>query len=138
MLTVIAEDGNLLNFSRHEFSPSLNAGKTLDVITAPTTTGYNAFYDRRLGTSNAGVYPGGMLTFIGDLNCSPLKGDVNGDSKITVIDALTALRAFVAGTALPAGDVSLDASSGLPCGDGVLGLDDVLKLLQKATGFNPY
>jgi FtsP/CotA-like multicopper oxidase with cupredoxin domain len=138
MLTVIAEDGNLLNFSRHEFSPSLNAGKTLDVITAPTTTGYNAFYDRRLGMSNAGVYPGGMLTFIGDLNCSPLKGDVNGDGKITAIDALTVLRAFVAGTALPAGDVSLDPASGLPCGDGVIGLDDVLKLIQKATGFNPY
>jgi FtsP/CotA-like multicopper oxidase with cupredoxin domain len=137
-LTVLAEDGNLLNYSRHEFSPSLNAGKTLDVITAPTTTGYNAFYDRRLGTSNAGVYPGGILTFMGDLNCSPLNGDVNGDGKITAIDALTVLRAFVAGTALPAGDVSLDPASGLPCGNGTIDLVDVLLLLQKATGFNPY
>ena len=138
MLTVIAEDGNLLNYARHEFSPSLNAGKTLDVITAPTITGYNAFYDRRLGTSNAGVYPGGILTFIGDLNCSPLRGDVNGDGKITPIDALTVLRAYVAGTALPAGDVSLDPASGLPCGNGTIDLVDVLLLLQKATGFNPY
>ena len=138
ILTVIAEDGNLLNYSRHEFSPSLNAGKTLDVITAPTTTGYNAFYDRRLGTSNAGAYPGGILTFMGDLNCSPLKGDVNGDGKITSIDALTVLRAVVAGTALPAGDVSLDPASGLPCGNGSIDLVDVLLLLQKATGFNPY
>jgi hypothetical protein len=141
MLTVIAEDGNLLNYARHEFSPSLNAGKTLDVITAPTTTGYNAFYDRRLGTSNAGVFPGGILTFIGDLNCSPLKGDVNGDGRITAIDALTVLRAFVGGTTntLPASaDVSLDPTSGLPCGNGTIDLVDVLLLLQKATGFNPY
>lgn len=137
-LTVIAEDGNLLNYFRHEFSPSLTAGKTLDVITAPTTTGYNAFYDRRLGTSNAGVYPGGMITFLGDLNCSPLRGDVNGDSRISPIDALTVLRAYVAGTALPAGDVSLDPASGLPCGNGAIDLVDVLLLLQKATGFNPY
>ncbi len=140
-LTVIAEDGNLLNYSRFEFSPSLNAGKTLDVITAPTTTGYNAFYDRRLGTSNAGVYPGGMITFLGDLNCSPLKGDVNGDGRITAIDALTVLRAFVGGTTntLPASaDVSLDPASGLPCGNGTIDLFDVLLLLQKATGFNPY
>jgi hypothetical protein len=79
-----------------------------------------------------------MLTFMGDLNCSPLKGDVNGDGRITATDALTVLRAFVAGTALPAGDVTLDPASGLPCGDGVIGLDDVLKLIQKATGFNPY
>jgi len=140
-LTVIAEDGNLLNYARHEFSPSLSAGKTLDVITTPTTTGYNAFYDRRLGTSNAGVYPGGILTFMGDLNCSPLKGDVNGDGRITAIDALTVLRAFVGGTTntLPASaDVSLDPASGLPCGNGTIDLVDVLMLLQKATGFNPY
>ena len=141
--TVIAEDGYLLNFPRHEFAPSLPAGKTLDIISAPTTTGYHAFYDRRLGMSNAGVYPGGMLTFMGDLNCSPLKGDVNGDSRITSIDALTVLRAFVGGTTntLPASaDVSIDPldPSGLPCGNGVIDLDDVLKLLQKATGFNPY
>jgi FtsP/CotA-like multicopper oxidase with cupredoxin domain len=140
-LAVIAEDGNLLNYARHEFSPSLNAGKTLDVITAPTSTGYHAFYDRRLGTSNAGVFPGGILTFIGDLNCSPLKGDVNGDGRITTVDAVTVLQAFVAGTTntLPASaDVSLDPASGLPCGNGTIDLLDVLLLLQKATGFNPY
>ena len=139
-LTVIAEDGNFLNYSRYEFSPSLTAGKTLDVITAPTSTSYNAFYDRRLGTSNAGVFPGGILTFIGDLNCSPLKGDATGDGKVTVPDALTVLRAFVAGTTntLPAGtDVGpLDPSSGLPCGDGAIDLQDVLVLLQKGTGLN--
>jgi len=147
-ITVIAEDGYLLNYPRHEFAPSLTAGKTLDIISAPTTTGYRAFYDRRLGMSNAGVYPGGMLTFTGDLNCSPLKGDVNGDGKITAVDALTVLRAFVAGTTNtlpvnaygPVADVGpIDLTSGLPCGNnGVIDLDDVLKLLQKATGFNPY
>ncbi len=145
-ITVIAEDGYLLNYPRHEFAPSLTAGKTLDVITAPTTTGYRAFYDRRLGMSNAGAYPGGMLTFMGDLNCSPLKGDVNGDGKITATDVLTVLRSFVAGTTGslpvnaygPVADVSLEPVSGLPCGNGVIDLDDVLKLLQKATGINPY
>jgi FtsP/CotA-like multicopper oxidase with cupredoxin domain len=139
--TVIAEDGYLLNYPRREFAPSLTAGKTLDIISAPSATGYHAFYDRRLGMSNAGVYPGGMLTFLGDLNCSPLKGDVNGDGRISPIDALTVLRAFVGGTTntLPAGaDVSLDPASGLPCGNGTIDLVDVLMLLQKATGFNPY
>ena len=145
-ITVIAEDGYLLNFPRHEFALSLTAGKTLDVISAPTTTGYRAFYDRRLGMSNAGAYPGGMLTFMGDLNCSPLKGDVNGDGKITAIDALTVLRAIVTDTTGslpvtaygPVADVSLEAASGLPCGNGAIDLDDVLKLVQKASGFNPY
>jgi hypothetical protein len=139
--TVIAEDGYLLNYPRREFAPSLSAGKTLDIISAPTTTGYHAFYDRRLGMSNAGAYPGGMLTFMGDLNCSTLRGDVSGDSRITAVDALTVLQAFVAGTTntLPAGaDVSLEPISGLPCGDGTVDLVDVLMLLQKATGFNPY
>jgi hypothetical protein len=139
--TVIAEDGYLLNYPRREFAPSLSAGKTLDIISAPTTTGYHAFYDRRLGMSNAGAYPGGMLTFMGDLNCSTLRGDVSGDSRITAVDALTVLQAFVAGTTntLPVGaDVSLEPISGLPCGDGTVDLVDVLMLLQKATGFNPY
>jgi FtsP/CotA-like multicopper oxidase with cupredoxin domain len=141
-LTVIAEDGYLLNYFRHEFSPSLTAGKTLDVITAPTATSYNSFYDRRLGTSNAGAFPGGILTFIGDLNCSPLKGDATGDGMITVVDVLTVLNAVVAGTtnALPAGvDVGpVDPSSGLPCGDGVVDLQDVLLLLQKATHMDTF
>jgi FtsP/CotA-like multicopper oxidase with cupredoxin domain len=141
-LTVIAEDGNFLNYARYEFTPSLTAGKTLDVITAPTATSYNAFYDRRMGTSNAGVFPGGMLTFIGDLNCSPLKGDATGDGRITVVDVLTVLQAFVNGTTntLPAGvDVGpVDPSSGLPCGDGIIDLQDVLLLLQKATHMDTF
>jgi hypothetical protein len=124
----------------------LTAGKTLDIITAPTATGYRAFYDRRLGMANAGVFPGGMLTFIGDLNCSPLKGDVTGDGKVGPLDAMTVLQAYVAGTTNtlpvnaygPVADVSLDTASGLPCGNGLIDLDDVLRLLQKVTGLNPY
>jgi FtsP/CotA-like multicopper oxidase with cupredoxin domain len=145
-LTVIAEDGYLLNFARHEFAPSLTAGKTLDVITAPTGTGYRAIHDRRLGIANAGVFPGGMLTFAGDLNCSPLKGDVTGDGTVTAADALTVLRAFVNGTTAglpantygPLADVSLDRASELPCGDGIIDLDDILKLLQKTVGLDTY
>lgn len=144
--TVIAEDGYLLNFSRHEFAPSLPAGKTLDLIMAPAAIGYRPFYDRRLGMANAGVFPGGMLTFIGDLNCRPVKGDVTGDGTITAADALTVLRAYVGGTTGtlpvdvygPVADVSLDPASGLPCGDGNIGLDDVLGLLQKAIGMDAY
>jgi FtsP/CotA-like multicopper oxidase with cupredoxin domain len=145
-VTVIAEDGYLLNYPRHEFAVALTAGKTLDIITAPTATGYRAFYDRRLGMANAGVFPGGMLTFIGDLNCSPLKGDVTGDGKVGPLDAMTVLQAYVAGTTNtlpvnaygPVADVSLDTASGLPCGNGLIDLDDVLRLLQKVTGLNPY
>jgi hypothetical protein len=53
---------------------------------------------------------------------------------------LIVLRAFVAGTTgtLPASaDVTLDPS-GLPCGDGAIGLDDVLMLLRKAVGMSSY
>lgn len=140
-MTIIAEDGNLLTYPRYEHSPILSSGKTLDAIYQPGSLGYVALYDRRLGIDNAGRFPGGMLTYLGDLNCSPFKGDVDGDLKITVADVISILRASTAGTKLPAGDVwPFDAVTGLPCGDGdgTISLPDVIAVLRKAVGANPY
>jgi FtsP/CotA-like multicopper oxidase with cupredoxin domain len=151
-LTLIAEDGNLYPYAKSQFSVTLPAGKTVDAILdlpQGTAVNYYALYDRRLGLSNATAHPGGMMIFLASWgasqNCSPMKGDVNGDGIITVVDALTVLRAFVNSTGLiAAGDVydatSLSgvSSSGLPCGDGSMTLADALWLLQKAVGINPY
>ena len=139
-LSVIAEDGNLLNYARNEHSPILPAGKTLDALLARgTAKSFFPLFDRRLGIDNAGAVPGGMMAFVGDTVCSPAKGDIVGnDGKISYTDVLALLRSFVDGVHVPGADVwPLDAS-GLPCGDGVTELMDVLLVLQKAAGRNPY
>lgn len=155
---VIAEDGRLYNYSMQEFAPILPTGKSLDVMldmTQAQAPGYYALYDRRLSMNNAGVFPGGMLTFLASWdpasadprlkNCSPFKGDMNGDGQVNVVDALIALKTVVAGGYNAAGDVT-PLLNGLPCG-GVdaqgatktaLTLADALFILQKSVGMNPY
>jgi len=144
-LSTIAEDGNLLPFARMETGLILPAGKTLDAIldlTVAVTPGYYPFYDRRLSLMNDQVAMGGMMTFIrsdvAGKNCSPLKGDLNGDGKVDIADVLTTLRAFVGNTYNQAADVDLEPVTGLPCGDGTLALPDVLNVLRKALGMNPF
>jgi FtsP/CotA-like multicopper oxidase with cupredoxin domain len=156
--TVIAEDGKLYNYGNQEFAPILPAGKSMDVmldLTPAAAPGYYAIYDRRLSINNAGVFPGGMLTFLASWNpagtdprlknCSPFKGDLNGDGQIDVVDALIALKTLVAGGYNAQGDVT-PLLNGLPCG-GVdtlgnpktaLTLQDAIFILQKAVGMNPY
>jgi FtsP/CotA-like multicopper oxidase with cupredoxin domain len=158
---IIAEDGNLYPYPKQEFAPILPAGKTLDVmidLTGAAQPGYYTLYDRRLGLTNAGSFPGGMLTFLASwdptstntkiANCSPFKGDINGDGRIDGRDALLALQAVVFNTniaAVAAGDIT-PLYNGLPCGgdDGtgnpktVLSLADALLILQKGIGLNPY
>ena len=138
--SIIAEDGNLLTYARQEHSPILPAGKTLDaILVRDTAKGFFPLFDRRLGIDNAGATLGGMMTFLGDTSCSPAKGDIVGsDGKITYTDVLALLRAYVDGGSVAVADVwPLDAS-GLPCGDGVTTIMDVLLVLQKASGRNPY
>ena len=138
--SIIAEDGNLLTYARQEHSPILPAGKTLDaILVRDTAKGFFPLFDRRLGIDNAGATLGGMMTFLGDTSCSPAKGDIVGsDGKITYTDVLALLRAYVDGGSVAAADVwPLDAS-GLPCGDGATTIMDVLLVLQKASGRNPY
>jgi hypothetical protein len=176
-VSIIAEDGNLRPTARKENALSLSAGKTFDLIlaTAPpaagaaTPKGYFPVYDRALGQVNNTIFsalllkPAGMMTFLGvypvhtagplagtPQDCSPIKGDVNGDGVITIGDALHVLRAAVGitdpGITIANGNVSpVDADTGLPCGnyDATTGADvysatDALFVLQKTIGANPY
>lgn len=143
---VAAGDGKLLPYPRYESALILSAGKTLDAfldLTTASTPGYYPLFDRSSGSANNGSSPGGMLTFVrSDLpgkNCSPLKGDASGDGIITLADALLALRGLVNNTFVPSTmDVDPDATTGLPCGNGVAEITDVLLILRKAFGMNPY
>lgn len=149
----IAEDGNLYPYPKQEFAPILPAGKTLDVmlnLTGAGHPGYYTLYDRTLGLTNAGHFPGGMLTFLASWdpatrNCSPFKGDLNGDGQIDIRDAVLALRKVAAGQYDPNGDVS-PVVNGLPCGSSTgpttgskssLTVTDALFILQKAVGMSP-
>lgn len=154
---VIAEDGRLYNYANQEFAPILPAGKSMDVmvdLTQAKAPGYYTLYDRRLSLNNAGAFPGGMMTFLASWdptsndtrikNCSPFKGDVNGDGIIDGRDALLALQAVVNNGYYPAGDIT-PLNNGLPCGGDGLGgvkttltMGDALFILQKAIGLNPY
>ncbi len=143
----IAEDGNLLPYPRKEFAPLLPAGKTLDVmldLTAAGFPGYYTLYDRTLGLTNAGKFPGGTLTFLASWDptvqdCSPFKGDLNGDGRIDGRDALLALQAVSANGYYAAGNVT-PLTNGLPCGEAkaALTLSDALFILEKAIGLNPF
>ena len=74
-------------------------------------------------------------------DCSPFKGDLNGDGRIDGRDALLALQAVVFNVYNAAGDIT-PLNNGLPCGVGtsktVLTMTDALFILQKAIGLNPY
>ena len=146
---VIAEDGNLYRYAKPGVAIVLPAGKTLDAmldLSGAASPGYYAVYDRRLGLTNAGNFPGGMLTFIASWgageDCSPFKGDINGDGRIDFADVMASLRLVIAGGYSANGDVSPVSASGLPCGNGASGgpltLADALLLLQKAAGFSSY
>ncbi|HJV64287.1 MAG TPA: hypothetical protein VJ550_00995 [Geomonas sp.] len=149
----IAEDGNLYPYPKQEFAPILPAGKTMDVmlnLTGAGHPGYYTLYDRTLGVTNAGHFPGGMLSFLASWdpntrNCSPFKGDLNGDGIITISDAVLALRKVVGNQYDANGDVS-PVVNGLPCGSSTgpttgtktaLDITDSLFILQKAVGTAP-
>jgi hypothetical protein len=148
---VIAEDGRLYNYAKSEFAPILPAGKTMDAmidLRQAADPGYYALYDRRLTLGNAGVFPGGMLTFLASwnpatMNCSPFKGDLSGDGVITLLDALMVMQLVASHGYDAKGDVSNAAgllTNGLPCGkgSGPLSLFDAMFVLNKALGANPY
>lgn len=63
-MTIIAEDGNLLPYSKQQYSLLLPAGKTMDAIISPTTVGYIPVFDRSLNLTNATSSPGGMLVYL--------------------------------------------------------------------------
>jgi FtsP/CotA-like multicopper oxidase with cupredoxin domain len=57
---VVAEDGFPYRNARSLYAPNLPAGKTLDAI-ATLAAGRYPIFDRRLGLSNGGGQPGGMI-----------------------------------------------------------------------------
>ncbi len=61
---VIAEDGNLYPYAKEQYSVLLPAGKTVDAILTPSSTGVYPVFDRRLFLMNAASTPGGMVTFL--------------------------------------------------------------------------
>jgi FtsP/CotA-like multicopper oxidase with cupredoxin domain len=70
----IGEDGNFISITnaagttvaapREQYSVFLPAGKTIDAIFTPSAAGTVAVFDRRMNLSNAGVSPGGQLTYL--------------------------------------------------------------------------
>ncbi len=99
LMTVIAEDSNVLVFPREQYSLLLPAARTFDALFAPVEPGYLPLYDRRLHLYNAGVSPGGMLVYL----------DIAAASNFT----LTVIDPGVAGEV-----VVSSLPGGIDCGNG--------------------
>ena len=63
-MTIIAEDGNLLPYSKEQYSLLLPAGKTMDAILTPAAAGYIPVFDRSLNLTNAAASPGGDRVYL--------------------------------------------------------------------------
>jgi FtsP/CotA-like multicopper oxidase with cupredoxin domain len=63
-MTIIAEDGNPLPFSKEQYSLLLPAGKTMDAIFTPAAEGYVPVYDRSLNLTNVAASPGGARVYL--------------------------------------------------------------------------
>jgi hypothetical protein len=63
-MTLVAEDGNLLPYSKQQYSSLLPAGKTMDAILAPSAAGYIPLFDRSLNLTNGAASPGGQMRYI--------------------------------------------------------------------------
>lgn len=59
---VVAEDGNLYRHPREQYTVTLAAGKTSDVLLVPPAAGSASLYDGRLFLVNADSAAGGMLS----------------------------------------------------------------------------
>ncbi|MEN8135840.1 MAG: hypothetical protein ABFS18_09955 [Thermodesulfobacteriota bacterium] len=68
VMSVVAEDGNPTPFAGavQQYSIDLAPGKTMDATFSPLAAfnGYVPVYDRRLGLSNDGASPGGMVAML--------------------------------------------------------------------------
>jgi hypothetical protein len=107
-MAIIAEDGNLLPFSKEQYSLLLPAGKTMDAVLTPATAGYIPVFDRSLNLTNAAVSPGGDLVYLQVGAASPtltVTKDGTGTGTVTAnslpggIDCgLDCSEAYIAGT----------------------------------------
>lgn len=102
-MTVYGDDGNLLPHVFQQNEALLPPGKTMDVTITPAANGYIPVFDRRLGLSNAGASPGGMLAYLQVGAATPT---------LTVTKSLN-----VPGDASVAGTVNaISAPGGINCG----------------------
>lgn len=63
-MRVVAEDGNAYTRAKEQYSVLLPAGKTSDAVFTPTSQGTYPVFDRRAFLTNAGVSPGGMISYL--------------------------------------------------------------------------
>jgi FtsP/CotA-like multicopper oxidase with cupredoxin domain len=63
-MSVIAEDGNLYPYQKTQYSVLLPAGKTVDAILTPGSSGYIPVFDRSLSLANYMMPGGGMLSYL--------------------------------------------------------------------------
>jgi PKD repeat protein len=61
---LVAEDGYAYPFTRTEHTVVLPPVKTKDALILPNVEGTHAVYDAAMGLNNAGVSPGGMLSYL--------------------------------------------------------------------------
>lgn len=60
----VAEDGHPSPYPLQSYSVFLPAGKALDVLWTPSSSGLYPLYDRKLDLTNGKNIPGGMLTYL--------------------------------------------------------------------------
>ena len=120
--TLHAEDGNRLPFALQNNALLLAAGKTLDATFIPTADGYIPIFDRRLGLSNAGFAPGGMLAYLQvGAATQPLTVTTTGLGTVKAVSAPGGIKCGNTGVTalplcsqsyLPDTDILLSASAG--------------------------
>ena len=150
-MTIIAEDGNLLPYSKDQYSLLLPAGKTMDVLLTPAASGYIPVYDRSLNLTNAAASPGGDLVFLQiDMGAGIVPAatvtltvakDGTGSGTITALSlpggiscGLVCSRAYLSGTQLRLG-ATPDPGSLLTAwsGGGCSGMGDCIVTLNADT-----
>lgn len=62
--SVVSENGSPYPYAREQYGLQLAAGKTMDVLFTPETTGNFSVYDRRLHLTTGGVTNGGQLAVL--------------------------------------------------------------------------
>ena len=70
-MSIVAEDGNLLPYPRQQYAMQLAAGKTMDAVITPTSSGVYSLYDRKLSLTNGAGTIGGLLTGIAVGSAAP-------------------------------------------------------------------
>jgi hypothetical protein len=114
---------------------------TATALSTSISADTNGTYTIRLtATDSAGNSAFSDMTLIWDTTLPPTlpSGDIDGDSTVTIADALLALKSYVGLTTLTADQISNDDVSPFvnskPAPDGTIDLGDVVVILRKSVG----